>query len=107
MRNYSIIFATTLLSTCLFSSIAHSETIKIGLSEQAAENKNINRPKVGMSMEAVKSYFGTPPQISGPTGKPAIYQWKYTDFTVYFEGEYVIHSVLHPSKAETTSNEQP
>lgn len=107
MRNHSIILAASLLSACLLSTATHSETIKIGLSEQAEENKNINRPKVGMSMETVKSHFGTPPTISGPTGKPPIYQWKYADFTVYFEGEYVIHSVLHPSKAETKSNEQP
>ncbi|MFD2228599.1 hypothetical protein [Alkalimarinus sediminis] len=106
MRNRSII-ATSLLAACLLSPLSHSETIRIGLSQQAEENKNINRPQVGMSMESVKSYFGAPPSMSGPTGKPAIYKWKYADFTVYFEGEYVIHSVLHPSKAETKSNEQP
>ena len=65
------------------------------------------RPKVGMTMEAVKSYFGAPTEVTGPTGNPAIYQFKYADFTVYFEGEYVIHSVLHPSKLEKKSNEQP
>ena len=107
MLKTPILLATGILVTCLFSTVSYSETIKIGLSEQAEENKNINRPKVGMSMEAVKSYFGNPASVSGPTGKPAIYQWKYADFTVYFEGEYVIHSVLHPSKAEKKRNEQP
>ena len=107
MRKFSLLLASGLLTSCLFSTVGYSETIKIGLSEQAEDNKNINRPKVGMSMEAVKAYFGNPTAVSGPTGKPAIYQWKYADFTVYFEGEYVIHSVLHPSTAEKKRNEQP
>ncbi len=107
MRKTSILLVSGLITACLFSSLSYSETIKIGLSEQAEENKNINRPKVGMSMETVKSYFGNPNTVSGPTGKPAIYQWKYADFTVYFEGESVIHSVLHPSKAEKKQNKQP
>ena len=107
MRKTPILLASGLLTACLFSATVHSETIKIGLSEQAEENKNINRPKVGMSMPEVKSYFGNPTTVSGPTGKPPIYQWKYADFTVYFEGEYVIHSVLHPSTAEKKRNEQP
>ena len=107
MRTSSIFLASSLLVACLFSTTSHSETIKIGLSEQASENQNINRPKVGMSMEAVKSYFGEPTSVSGPTGKPAIYKWKYADFTVYFEGEHVIHSVLHLSESEKKSNGKP
>ncbi|WP_250658277.1 hypothetical protein [Alkalimarinus coralli] len=105
MNKKITLIACGILSTCLFSMTSVAETIKIGVSEQASENKSINRPQVGMTMEKVKEYFGNPVKISGPTGKPAIYQWKYADFTVYFEGEYVIHSVLHPSKTEKKQNE--
>ena len=107
MRNRSMILAASALSACLFSTVVLSDTLKIGVSEQAQENQKIHRPKVGMSMDTVKSMYGNPTATSGPTGTPSIYQWKYADFTVYFEGEYVIHSVLHPSKAEKTRNEQP
>ncbi|UZE97944.1 hypothetical protein [Alkalimarinus alittae] len=107
MRKNSILLVAGALSACLFSTVSVSDTLKIGVSEQAQENKYINRPKVGMSMDTVTSFFGNPTTISGPTGKPAIYQWKYADFTVYFEGEYVIHSVLHPSTLEKKQNEQP
>lgn len=105
MRKIISLIAYGILSTCLYSATSVAETIKIGVSEQAGENKNINRPQIGMTMDKVKEYFGNPAQISGPTGKPAIYQWKYADFSVYFEGEYVIHSVLHPSKTEKKQNE--
>ena len=92
----AILFSTLIFSTTGFATSAYAETIKIGLSQQGAANQNINRPKLGMTMEKVKAYFGEPTQVSGPTGKPAIYLWKYPEFSVYFEGEHVIHSVLKP-----------
>lgn len=102
MRKLLILLAASLFSTMLFA-----ESIKIGISQQGAVNQNINRPKVGMNMEKVKVMFGAPLQINEPTGNPPISKWKYADFTVYFEGEYVIHSVLHPLELEKNSNEQP
>ncbi len=109
----SLVTSSVLISSLAFTSThANAETIKIGLSEQASTNKNINRPKMGMTMDKVVSYFGAPTQKSNPVGTPPIYKWTYTDFTVYFEGEYVINSVLHPIKQNKTeslkkSDEQP
>jgi len=96
MSKIWIIISAILFSTLSYSTFTHAENIKIGLSQQGVTNQKINRPKLGMSMEKVKAYFGEPVQVSGPTGKPAIYLWKYAEFSVYFEGEYVLHSVLHP-----------
>lgn len=98
MTKIWIIISAVFFSTFSFSTLTYAENIKIGLSEQGTSNQNINRPKLGMSMEKVKAYFGEPMHVSGPAGKPPIYMWKYADFTVYFEGEYVLHSVLHPNK---------
>ncbi len=94
MNKLLIIISAILFSTVGYSTLVHAENIKIGLSQQGPENQNINRPKFGMTMKKVKSYFGEPTKISGPTGKPAIYLWEYPEFSVYFEGEYVLHSVL-------------
>ena len=103
MTRIWIFISAIIFSTFSFSTLTHAESIKIGLSEQGANNQNINRPKLGMSMEKVKAYFGEPIHLSGPTGKPAIYMWKYADFTVYFEGEYVLHSVLNPNELIKTA----
>ena len=102
MSKIWIIISAILFSTLSFSTLTHAENIKIGLSQQGSANQNINRPKLGMSMEQVKAYFGDPVQVTGPTGKPAIYLWKYTKFSVYFEGEHVLHSVLHPVETDKT-----
>ena len=50
-------------------------------------------PSRGMTMETVKHYFGEPNQRHSPIGKPAISRWQYDDMIIYFESEYVIHSV--------------
>lgn len=96
MNKICITISSIIFLTLGYSSITHAENLTIGLSEQGASNKNINRPKLGMTMEKVKAYFGVPIQVSGPTGKPAIYLWKYSEFSVYFEGDHVLHTVLHP-----------
>ena len=95
MSQIWIIISALFFSTLSYSAFTHAENIKIGLSQQGTINQSINRPKLGMSMEQVKAYFGEPTQVTGPTGKPAIYLWKYAEFSVYFEGEHVLHSVLH------------
>jgi hypothetical protein len=58
-------------------------------SQQAGED----RPDKGMSMHRVEQRYGKPLKILKPLGKPPITRWVYKNFTVYFEGRYVIHSV--------------
>ena len=92
------------LFVCL-PEIANSQVINIG--KQATENKNINRPKKGMSQSLVVKLFGKPRTATKPIGAPPISRWQYKHFTVYFEGNYVIHSVLkraYPSNSHPTSS---
>ncbi len=50
-------------------------------------------PERGMSMETVKNRFGEPQETHPAVGEPPIMRWVYTDFTVYFEHNRVIHAV--------------
>lgn len=50
-------------------------------------------PTAGMSMAKVEAQFGAPLERSNPVGKPPIRRWDYTDFSVYFEYNHVVHSV--------------
>lgn len=52
-----------------------------------------DKPGRGMSMHQVQNKFGEPEKKLPATGKPPITRWIYQDFTVYFEGKYVIHAV--------------
>jgi len=62
---------------------------------QQAANSSTSTPYRGMNMSQVESQFGYPSQNLAPTGTPPIARWIYERFTVYFEDQYVIHSVQH------------
>jgi len=55
---------------------------------------DITLPIRGMSKKMVESEFGQPINIRAAVGKPPISSWVYDEFTVYFEFEWVLHSVL-------------
>lgn len=76
----------------LGSSGAFAETIAIPLGQQG-KAWDIETPKMGMTKDQVEVKFGAPLDKSGPVGTPPIYTWDYPQFSVYFEGDYVIHSV--------------
>ncbi|NIP73512.1 MAG: hypothetical protein GWO16_11000 [Gammaproteobacteria bacterium] len=57
--------------------------------------QGVPRPTRGMSMDQVRQRFGDPLQTHPPVGDPPITRWVYDRFTVYFEHQYVIHSVAH------------
>ena len=50
-------------------------------------------PKRGISMDAVLGEFGEPDERYGPVGEPAITEWVYGSFRVYFEHQTVLHTV--------------
>ena len=50
-------------------------------------------PNRGSSMESVQGEFGEPDERFGPVGNPAITEWVYGSFRVYFENETVLHSI--------------
>lgn len=57
-------------------------------------------PNRGMNMGAVKAQYGQPQstrQSTGPVRKqwPRITVWNYGSFSVYFERNIVLHTVLH------------
>jgi hypothetical protein len=50
-------------------------------------------PTRGLTMAKVEAKFGAPTERSAAVGTPPITRWEYPGFVVYFEHEYVIHSV--------------
>jgi hypothetical protein len=62
-------------------------------------------PARGMTMNQVASKFGAPVTKVPAVGKPPISRWDYPGFVVYFERDYVIHSVISDSAAPTPVTE--
>ncbi|MFC1684978.1 hypothetical protein ACFL0R_05875 [Pseudomonadota bacterium] len=56
---------------------------------------NIEHPSRGMSMAQVKQKFGEPQQEFPWVGDPPITRWVYEKFTVYFEHNLVLETVVH------------
>ncbi|AKJ95022.1 hypothetical protein TVD_06450 [Thioalkalivibrio versutus] len=51
-------------------------------------------PTRGQSQSAVIRQHGEPEQRHATVGDPPITRWDYADFSVFFEGEYVLHSAV-------------
>ena len=80
------------------SSSAHADVLlldKIAAEPVNAEgSEGLPRPTRGMSMKRVLAKFGGPWSETPQVGDPPITRWYYPGFTVYFEYQYVITSVV-------------
>jgi hypothetical protein len=53
-----------------------------------------DQPSRGMHERTVLSRFGEPVRRHGAVGEPPISRWDYGDYSVFFEGPFVIHTVV-------------
>ncbi len=89
----ALLFALTFLAS--MATIADTVTIPLG---QQGE-QSVDRPPRGTNKAQVEAVYGVPDEKHGPNGQPPIYYWEYPEYTVYFEGDFVIHSVLKHGKS--------
>lgn len=96
-------FAAATAITVLTAVPASAEVLLIKAISQEPANAPgaLPRPSKGMRMDAVQQRFGAPKARSGPVGtsgnphQPPITRWDYPNFSVYFENDQVITSVVH------------
>lgn len=79
----------------LFVCVMAPATADILLIEKVRERMQRDLPDNGVSMADVERRYGSPERRSSPIGDPPITRWTYGDYSVYFEHELVIDSVLH------------
>lgn len=79
----------------LLSLTVRAETVAVD-DQVSVRPSDINRPARGMTMKSVEAKFGMPQDRHDAVGQPPITRWDYPLFTVYFEHEYVIHTVVNP-----------
>lgn len=51
-------------------------------------------PVRGQAMANVRNVFGEPPQEHAPVGDPPITRWDYDGYSVFFEYDKVLHTVI-------------
>jgi hypothetical protein len=55
----------------------------------------IQTPRNGVNMASVRQQYGNPVSEGAAIGDPPITRWEYEGFSVYFEYDLVLHSVIH------------
>lgn len=90
-----------LIALCLaLPGLAAAEQIKIPVGQQGNLSA-VSTPTLGMSKAMVEKAYGAPQQQFSAVGEPPISRWVYPEFTVYFEYNTVVHSVVrHTPKPE-------
>ena len=96
-----------LLCGCALASAAVAETLVVNDQVQLRESQ-LDRPKRGLTMDQVEKQFGAPatrhPTVGGGSPQqPPITRWDYSGFSVFFERDRVVHSVVVGSSVTTTS----
>lgn len=62
--------------------------------DEVRQVEKMDLPRNGLSKSEVESRFGTPRKRHGAVGEPPITRWDYETYSVYFEYDLVLYSVL-------------
>lgn len=76
---------------------ANADVLLLETIEAAPPNNpsGVVRPHRGTSMSQVRAQFGEPDTMMDAIGDPPITRWVYPAYTVYFEYEQVLDTVVH------------
>ena len=86
-----------LLALIFIATPLQAETLLLDAIAEEPPNSSAGllRPGPGDDMQTVESRFGKPESSYGPVGEPPISRWTYSDYSVYFEYDKVLISVVH------------
>ncbi len=88
-----------LSSNAIWASLASADVLLI---EEVRHAADLAVPDNGTGMAEVEARFGSPGSKQGPVGDPPITQWLYDRWSVYFEYDKVLFTVLHKGEAINT-----
>lgn len=78
------------------SPAAQAELILVD-GQVALRQADVPTPNRGMTMRGVEERFGAPETRVAAVGQPPITRWDYPSFSVYFENDRVLHTVVRGS----------
>ena len=91
MKYSHIIVAVSLILT-INSVPALADVLLIDRIESAPA---MQTPAKGISMSQVRQQYGDPVTTRAAIGMPPITRWEYEGFSVFFEDDTTLHSVIH------------
>ncbi|KRT55937.1 hypothetical protein [endosymbiont of Ridgeia piscesae] len=89
-----LLFATTLIPA---TQVVQAEVLLLdAIAEEPVNSpEGLQRPTRGLTMNQVRMQFGEPDYEHPWVGSPPITRWDYPDYSVFFEFEMVLISVVH------------
>lgn len=93
-----------LLGSLLLSFATLAQTLEIPVGQQGDAVAGL--PQLGESKRSVLERFGLADEEHPAVGQPPISRWDYRSFSVYFEYDHVINSVLHHQPRHPIAKEQ-
>lgn len=96
--NVNKIILASIFCMASFTTQADVLLIDVITKEPANDTTGLLRPKNGQAMDRVTAQFGEPVKVYPAVGEPPITRWNYSAFSVYFEHNLVIHSVVNKPK---------
>ncbi len=96
--------ALAALTTLILCAGLQPVSADVLLIEEVRASQNMNLPARGQTKSQVEGRFGSPVSRHGPVGDPPISCWKYDRYSVYFEYDHVITSVLHRGEVIDSQN---
>lgn len=75
-----------------------AEEVRIPIGQQTGAQP-LSVPLNGESRQRVLKHFGPPDKEYPRVGRPPISRWDYSQFSVYFERDRVLSSVIHHAPA--------
>ena len=75
------------------------------LIEEVRQAEGMDVPVNGMTKGEVRARFGEPVKTHSAVGDPPITQWEYDGWSVYFEYELVLFTVLHKDSVTSKKTE--
>ena len=88
----------------VFLLLASSATIAdVLIIDEVRQVERMTLPENGQTKSNIEAKFGTPQERQGAVGDPPISRWDYETYSVYFEYDLVLFSVLHPGNVVASS----
>ena len=66
------------------------------LIEEVRQSERMQLPTNGQNKADIEAKYGSPAKKVAAVGDPPISHWEYDTYSVYFEYDLVLFSVLHP-----------
>lgn len=98
IKHLCMLFLIALLAAVITLPEAQADRQTSGdilLIEKVRERMTRDLPRNGLSMAEVERRFGSPLERRAAVGEPPITRWVFDDYSVFFEHQLVIESVLH------------